>query len=179
MGYVEPTTRATGYLVTAANWNQDVVANVSFLANPPACRVYHNTSQNLTNNTRTALDFNSERYDTDTMHSTVTNSTRITFTTAGVYVVGGQIELPADTDLTAIDWSLRVNGSAFIAFDQDNNPGTANVSRGYSIQTQWKFAAADYVEFMVRQVNTSAGAATVIFNASYSPDFYAVWVGRG
>ena len=182
MPYSTPRTWVAGDVLTAAQLNTDVRDNIAYLAalvNSPSCRVYHNTTQVLTNNVRAALAFNSERYDSDNMHDPATNNTRITINTAGVYVIGGQVEIPADTDLTIVDWSLRINGAAFIAFNTDNNPGVGAVPRNYQIHTLWKFAATDYVEFLVRQVNTSAGAATVIANASYSPDFYATRIGAG
>ncbi len=36
MAYVNPTNRSVGELITAALWNQDVVANIQALKNPPS-----------------------------------------------------------------------------------------------------------------------------------------------
>src|SRR5919108_3594221 len=57
------------------------------LKEPPACMVYRTSNLSVANNTLTSVPFNVELYDTDTMHSTLANTERITFTTAGVYVV--------------------------------------------------------------------------------------------
>src|SRR5262252_2004637 len=53
----------------------------------PACRVYRTGAQSITQNTQTAIIWDNEVYDTDTMHDNVTNNTRITFKTAGKYRV--------------------------------------------------------------------------------------------
>ena len=48
--------------------------------------VYHSSSQSFTSGAAAFLAFNSENYDTDTMHNTVTNNSRLTITTNGVYL---------------------------------------------------------------------------------------------
>lgn len=179
MPYVEPTSRATGYLVTAANWNQDVVDNVSFLANPPACRVYHNTTQSIAHGVFQAVVFNSERFDTDSMHSTASNTSRITINTAGLYLVTGHTEFVTATDYTEHLVGFKVNGSTFIAFVRDKDPGTASDTRLYSVATTWKFAATDYVELFVFQGNGAAAARNLSGTAAYGTEFSATWIGRG
>ena len=39
MAYVNPTNRSAGELITAARWNQDVVANIQYLKTPPITRL--------------------------------------------------------------------------------------------------------------------------------------------
>src|SRR5262245_7924090 len=98
MGYTTPTTHSTGDLITASIWNTDLVDNIKFLANPPACRVYNSDDSNgVVDQTDLAVSFDSERFDTDNMHSTSSNKSRITFNTAGVYVVTFTGMLPSDT----------------------------------------------------------------------------------
>jgi hypothetical protein len=59
-----------------------------------SCRVYNSGNQTISNATWTDLTFDSELYDTDTMHDTSSNTNRITFTTAGVYVWMLTVMLP-------------------------------------------------------------------------------------
>ena len=54
------------------------------------CRIYKSAGQSI-GTTLTAVTFDTESFDTDTMHDNVTNNTRITFTTAGYYEVNAQI----------------------------------------------------------------------------------------
>lgn len=147
---------------------------------PPACRVYRSTSQAITNAALTALTFDTERYDNDTMHSTVSNTNRITLTTAGLYVVGGHISWQADTDYTRRICYIQVSGAAIIARQSDESPAHALANaEEWSLSTTYKLAANDYIELVVFQTNTSAGANNIVASLAYSPEFYATWVGVG
>lgn len=89
MPYVDPNTvhnPATGSVAPAA-WGDVVRDNFEFLADPPQCSVRASAPQTITNNTLTVLTANTEFYDTDAMHSTVSNTSRITVQTAGRYSV--------------------------------------------------------------------------------------------
>lgn len=179
MAYSAPTTRSTGFLVTAAVWNQDVVDNVTFLANPPACRVYHNANQSVNDNTLTLVAFNSERYDTDAMHDTVTNNGRITFNTAGLYIVGFQGRFPAANDFSVAGAYIRLNGSTLIAVNSGGRALTGSSDLHFGVTTTYKFAAADYIEVQVHQDNTANTARNLEAVANYSPEFWATWIGLG
>src|SRR5215475_9738149 len=88
----------------------------------PAVRVYHNTTQSITNGTDTTVNFNSERYDqaagsASTMHDTVTNNSRLTAVYAGVYKITGQLGFASNA--TGIrQCHIRLNGTTIIAYGQ-------------------------------------------------------------
>jgi hypothetical protein len=176
MAYVAPTTRATGFLVTAAVWNQDVVNNVAFLANPPACRVRRTTDQTgIVTATRTSILFDAERYDTDTMHSTSTNTDRITINTAGLYIVTGTVTF---TNTNATGYRLvdiELNGTTIIA-EQSVGMRTDNYIV-MNVTTMYKFAAADFVKLVV--YHTAGVNSSVLAQANFAPEFAATWVGLG
>jgi len=178
MPYTSPATVVTGTPI-ASTWGNAVKAATDYLANPPACRVYHNTTQSATSGAALYLAFNSERFDTDTMHDTVTNNSRITFKTAGVYVVNGVVELAGDTDYTDLQVFIEMNGTTTIGFHRDLNPGTNTNVRLWTITTIYKFAVNDYVRLGIVQTNTSGGANNVNATGNRSPEFSAVWVGLG
>lgn len=129
--------------------------------NPPACRITHSTTQSITNNTTTALLADSETYDTDSMHSTSSNTSRITMNKAGIYVVTSFFLLAGDSDYTFLEWAIRQNGSTDLVVDRNLNPGTSSTARRFQATTQMKFAANDYVETTFSHVNTNAGANNV------------------
>ena len=54
-------------------------------------RVYHSVVQSIPNATDTVIAFDSEDYDTDTIHDCVTNNSRLTCKTAGKYAFVGII----------------------------------------------------------------------------------------
>ena len=153
-------------------------AHVHMLS-PPACRVFNSTNLTVSHNTLTAFTFNSERFDTDTMHDTSTNTGRITFNTAGVYVVTLQFEVTATTDYQHVLGAIRINGSTNIAYHDLGAVTEGTYPPGMTLSTLYKFAAADFVDATVLYKRTSAGASDVLVNGNRSPEFSAVWVGDG
>jgi len=94
--------------------------------------------------TLTAVTFDTDTFDTDTMHDTSTNNTRITFTTAGYYLVTGVL----NTDANAVTWGgIRLNGSTYIHKNGAGNAG-ASTSNGCGFNFIYEFSAADYIEMM-------------------------------
>lgn len=141
----------------------------------PTCRVYHSLDQSIATGVTTVLSFNSERYDTDSMHSTVTNTSRITFTTAGVYVVTGGIEWDTNSDgRRAI--SIRLNGTDLLVRHVSLPAGTSACSQATS--TIYKFAAGDYVELLALHT-VSGSSLSVLASGQYSPEFAAARVAAG
>lgn len=175
MPYTTPHTITVGELVTVDTMNDEWGGNVAFLANPPACRVYHNAAQASPNLTEQALAMNSERYDTDSMHSTVSNTSRITFNTAGLYVVSGHGRFVAAA-AGIRQFGIRLNGTTYIATHLQAMPG-AGVVVPMSVSTVYKFAATNYVELVSFQ--DSGGSLNVESVANTSPEFAATWIGRG
>lgn len=177
MAYTVPHAIGVGELVSIATMNNEWGGNVAFLANPPACRVYHSVAQPETDNTQLILAFDSERFDTDTMHSTVTNNSRITIKTAGLYMVGAHLEFAAGT-LDKASVALRLNGGTFFAVQETVNTAAA-YGQALTVVGLWKFAVADYVEVRMFQDNAANTARNVNSSINYSAEFWAVWTGLG
>lgn len=134
----------------------------------PCTRVYSSSATAAANGALTTIAFDSERYDTDTMHSTVTNNTRITITTAGKYHVGGNIEWTTGAGTLRL---LRVllNGTTVIA-NSLMPPVSGNVTR-MAVECDYIFAAADYIE--LQGVQDSGGSINIAVGANYSSEFWA------
>lgn len=149
--------------------------------NPPACRVYNTAAETLVNNTALALSFNTERYDTDTMHSTASQTSRITFNTAGVYDFGASVSVTGEADYTSVVVDIRLNGTTVLARDRLLSDGAFSSNQPVlSVGAQWKFSAGDYIEVVVTQENTSANSETTVAGgAPFSPEFWAAWIGVG
>lgn len=138
----------------------------------PAARVYNNANISLTNSTNTALTFNTERFDTDTIHDLVTNTGRLTCKTAGVYHIIGQVEFaPNATGLRQLQ--IRVNGTTTIdgVILNQMGAGTQVIAK---VDTLYQLAVNDYVELMAFQ--SSGGALNVTSVANTSPEFMMVRV---
>jgi hypothetical protein len=160
--------RSTNDLITASIWNADIVDNINYLYNGrPSCRVYHNTTQALTSGADNVVVFNSERWDTDTMHSTVSNTGRITFTTAGTYLYGFNFEWATAPTTTEIEVWLNATPTKI-----GWNSLTGSTKRGF-ITGVYQFSAADYITFIVNP----SGNQTVNSSANYSPEAWAHMIG--
>lgn len=139
------------------------------------CRVYNDANLSIAYNTHTSLTFNQERYDTDSMHSTVSNTSRITFTTAGKYVVTGHAYFASNSTGARVI-RILLNGTTIIAhtiYDSTSVAGNCSML----ISTIYSFAATDYVELQVYQSITSTGSLNIEVQANFSPEFAAARVG--
>lgn len=167
MAYTTPTTRSTNDLITASIWNTDMVNNIIYLHDLlPGCRVYHNTTQSMTLSTDNTVLFNSERFDNDSMHSTVSNTGRITCVTAGTYLFIANIEWA--TAPSTCELSLRLNGTTKFAWHQMTNAQKRGIVMGMYV-----LAAADYVELICNP----SGTQTISNVGNYSPEFMAQRIG--
>lgn len=136
------------------------------------CRVYNSADITISDSTNTYLTFDTENIDTDAMHSTSANTSRITINKAGKYLVGATIR-----------WASNATGyrQAFLQINRTTNidvriqtPVTGQVTN-MGISTIYQFAAADYIEVGVFQ--TSGGNLNVGTSANVAPAFWATWIG--
>jgi hypothetical protein len=145
----------------------------------PACRVYRSGDYDPATGSWVALPFGSERFDTDGMHDTGSNTTRITIPTNGdgLYLIGGNVEF--DTSGLAgqgyhYGIALRLNGSTYIAreFSEDTMSDSGLIS--FDISTLYSLSATDYIELMIY----TEGDLDVKASGNYSPEFWAIWQRR-
>lgn len=150
----------------------------------PACIVYSSVALDPDTESWTydsggeaALPFNSERVDTNDMHSTSTNTTRITVPTNGdgLYDVGASIrfnfggitsgEIPCGVRILLNGTTVIAQDKRTLATHSGGDNMTIHVSRPYPLD------AADYIECQVwTEVNVN-----VMAQGNYSPEFWAVW----
>jgi hypothetical protein len=139
----------------------------------PSARAYHDANQSIaTGGGGAFLAFNQERWDTDTIHDTVTNNTRLTCKTAGYYSItaGGAWETNG-TGSRSI--GILLNGATPLAYD--NRLAPADINARFTVTTVYPLAVNDYVEVAVFQ--SSGGALNVLTGSNYSPEFSMHWVG--
>ncbi len=135
-------------------------------------RVYNDANVTISHATDTALPFNSERRDTDNIHDTGLNTSRLTCKTAGVYTITGSIAFVANaTSYRQI--SIDLNGGTRIA--GTNWLGNNLVLNIKEITTDYELAVDDYVELIVRQ--NSGGNLNVNVVGNYSPEFMMQRIG--
>lgn len=129
-------------------------------------RVYNSANISISNSTATALTFNSERYDYDSIHSTVANTDRMTIVTAGIYNISGHVEWDASgVGQRAI--FIRLNGTTNIAVQSGDARSSGN--HEMSVSTNYELSNGDYVTLMVWQ--NSGGNLNVVTSGNDSPEF--------
>ena len=123
---------------------------------------YNSAVQSINNTTWTALTFNSEDYDTGSMHSTSSNTSRITVPSshAGLYVMTGTVAFDSNaTGFRAV--SFYKNG-AILYTPAQTQPITGSLT--VVNVTAWAvLAVADYIELFAYQSSGGAlntGSAT-------------------
>jgi hypothetical protein len=135
-----------------------------------SCRVYRTTTQAIADSTDVTVQFDNERWDTDTMHDNSTNNTRITLTTAGKYRIIGQVAWDnTDSDGFRLV-RILLNGATIIAQKTDL-PIASGTAFHQQVETIYEFDAAQYVELEVRQTSGSSQNMAVVANAA--PEFMA------
>ena len=116
-----------------------------------------NTSQSISNNSATVVTYGSETFDTDTIHDTGSNTSRLTATTAGKYLIlsSGSIGCNTTGDRQI---RLRVNGTTTIANVTGKSTVCANEAHYMQVSAYYNFSATNYVETLVYQ--DSGGSLT-------------------
>jgi len=137
----------------------------------PAARVYNNAALTIANITTTALTFNSERIDTHAIHSTSSNTSRLTAPTEDIYIITGHIQWQSNATGTRTLY-IRLNGTTYISILFFANL-TAN-SQSMTVSAVHYLAAGDYVELVVYQ--DSGANRDVLSGANYTPEFAMVGV---
>ena len=146
-----------GARFTASLYN-NIKACIDFLFDTPHCSAYNAAGVSCTTSTSTLLPWDTEVDDTDSMHSLVTNTSRIIFVTPGRYHVLIYTAMPN----VATVWSqyrvnIRLNsagsssgGTSLRTFLFDT-PGGA--SQDFISTIERVFAASDYIEIFLLQTS--------------------------
>jgi hypothetical protein len=132
----------------SAAWCDQVRDNHEFFIDPPACSTFHTAAVSVPTSTFTVFNANSETFDNDSMHSTVSSTSRLTCQTPGRYLC-----------FARHNWSANANGSRAMQYRINGvNPGstaqqlmtvpaaTAGVNTQVSSMWTLVLAAGDYVE---------------------------------
>jgi len=130
-------------------------------------RVKNNANISINDSTQTTLTFNTELWDTDTIHDTGSNTERLTCKTAGKYLIVLNLAWAGDVDGYRIAQINLNAGATPICYSVQISAGTGWL--GQIVTTIWDLDVDDYV---VADVYHTAGAAlNVLHVANMSPEF--------
>jgi hypothetical protein len=177
--YTNLTSVNTGDVLTATGYNT-VQTNVNNVMVPPAVRCnISGASQTAATGVVTTLYWDgANSYDTDaTMHDNVTTSgtpavySRITFNTAGIYVLNYKLQFTAGC-ANLVELMVQKNNTTRII---DHGFGTGGTSSTFQVSGTYAFAANDYI---VAQVYHTNGSTLTLSNATDANQFSATWIGK-
>lgn len=143
----------------------------------PAARVHNSANIAISAQTWTTLTFDSERYDTDASHSTVSSTSRLTVPTNGdgIYTAGASVSfgtLPSEAD-NVIAMRLLLNGATQIGKIKVTGQDTG-LAGELTANWDYSLAATDYLEIQV----FCDLAVNIVQNANFSPEFWYHYVRR-
>lgn len=151
-------TPATGAFAPAA-WGLQIRANFEALIDPPACSVFASASQSVASSSTTTLTADSENYDNDGMHSTVSNTSRITIQTPGRYLFSARVSFAAgNSGIRQV--LLYRNGAEALGSCLLPTAG-GGFSTSFVVTTTALMSAGDYVETRVLHTQGTNLAVTL------------------
>lgn len=134
-------------------FNSTVEFSDNILPDISTCRVYRSATTFFVDGTPSSIDWNNESFDTNTIHESVDNPTRLTCKRAGYYIISAGIKL--DTASRLFTTALKLNGTTEIAWSGGVGSATASTSSA-SLQTVYNLAVGDYVEVFVTAIGGDA-----------------------
>ena len=130
-----------------------------YTVNRPLVRLVATSTQNISDNTGTTIQFGtaSTVIDTHGFHSETVNNTRVTPTIAGYYRAWGTIAHGSRTDYATIQSSIRLNGVDQIGNTRLAPNSTSDSARSGSAEpiTVLCNGTTDYIELGTIQNNTA------------------------
>ena len=169
------TTFSAGSILTAAQLNTNVRDAGNFFLSWPVFEGRQTVAQSIPNGTPTGVTYDTNDVDTDTGHSTVTNTTRYTGKTGGRFQLSGGIGFAANaTGRRAAQWYR--NGSAVNA-GSAMMPATAANDCALAARTITVFlnGTTDYIELFAYQ--ESGGALNTFVTGGGQPSLSVRMVG--
>lgn len=132
----------------------------------PQCNAGDSGNFTLNNSSETAASFTSESFDTDGMHSNVTNPSRITAQTKGVYLVTVWTSFFIGDPDGVRRSRIRKNGTDFVI--ERGTPG--EWTSVHSLLVVVRLDVAEYVEVVMFQDSGASGTVS-------AEDFRATYLG--
>ncbi len=140
----------------------------------PCCLIRNSANLSINNATDTVVTMDTELFDVGGLHSTVTNTSRVTIPSGGdgTYLIVAQLQFAANTTGQRA-LHIRKNGTTRIGSERQNMT-VASTTCTLSLLMFEKLVATDYIEVEVYQ--DSGGALNVTADSPWSPSLGVVWV---
>jgi hypothetical protein len=148
----------------AAQGNFDKLA--AAVEAPAYARATSAAGQSIPNNANTALTFGSEDFDVGGLHSTASNTSRLTAPSAGLWLIGATAEFTASA-VGRRGLYLQANGGTIFAATL----GAAVAFPAVTVVSLYRLAAGQYVEALAYQ---DSGGAVLLNTNAWSAQLWMV-----
>jgi hypothetical protein len=178
MAWTTPRTWVTAETVTASILNSHVRDNLDFLYNKDRVRVYRSADKSIADSATEYVNWTDEDYDTNGLHSTVSNNARLTAQVDGMYVVTFNASFDSNSTGRRVI-SIRKNdsttdGTGGTRYGSVSSPAVTGLNTYLSLTTHIYLSATDYV---VATVYQNSGGALNMNSLNANSSFQMVWVG--
>lgn len=161
----------------ASDVNQLTSTDKSFFLAPPICSVYATVATTMTAaGTLYPVAFDSEVVDNDAMHSTSSNTSRLTVVTAGYYLISGVASMNQQAAVSYLHAGISKNAATPDHLVGTYIPTTPSTNYSVTATRILYLVAGDYVELRVR---CGTAGATTIAAAGGRSYLEARWIGTG
>lgn len=130
----------------------------------PGARVRNSSTISTNNSSWTLATFNTQVYDNEDIHSTSSNTSRLTCVTPGKYSISGNLSFTANT--TGVRFAqILLNGTSSIA--ENGGDASSAFDDRRNVNTIYDLIRGDYVE--LRGFQSSGGSLTMSVIGVASP----------
>lgn len=136
----------------------DALAASLFAAISGAAARATNGAQTIATGASTALTFSAETFDTASLHSTSSNTSRMTVGATGVYDITGFVKWTGSASGNQRQVAIRVNG--LTTYNEAYLPPSGGINLAMIVNDKLSLTAGDYVEIMAFQ-DTGGNLATI------------------
>lgn len=159
---------AAGDIATATRLNTRSTA-IADLQSPPRCRAWQNAAQTLTTAVFAVVALDTEDIDTEAIHSTVTNNSRMTIVTPGRYRCIAQASFAGN--VTGLRYVGLTKNSTAVARTQASAAPAAN-NGSWQCAEEILCAVGDFIEMQVFQ---NSGGNLALVAGSANTFLHVVW----
>lgn len=146
-------------------------------ATPPMCKATGSADQTIPNAAFEVVTWNMEEYDSDVMHSTSSNTERITFNTAGRYRVSAGVSFPAHNTGLRGARLYRYDGATPILLAEELRAATQGDDTSFTLTATLEVDEADVGDWLKLEVYQSSGGNLDLVKSAPRVHMTAEWIG--
>ena len=154
MAWTSPRTWVAAETVTAAQLNTHIRDNLDFLHSKDHVSVYQSSNQTISDSTYTNITFDSEHFDSNSMHSTSTATARLKCNSDGLYLCVFKVQFETNTTgIRRVQLRENAAGSSVGGTGRGiwNGPGLASEDTVIAGSRLLRLVDTDYVELFAWQ----------------------------